>query len=912
MSQDNSNRSLLFGLLALHNDFITREQLVSAVSSWLRDKSKTLSEILFESRVLRANECELLEKLTRRQIERNGDDVEKTLAATGSLASAICDDLARLGDSDVEISLTHLSPAEESMNPNEATQPIDAPQGGRFRILRPHASGGLGRVSIALDTELNREVALKEIRSEHADRSENRARFVREAVITGNLEHPGIVPVYSLGHYDDGKPYYAMRFIRGDNLKKAVGRFHDDGRLQSRADYESVEFRKLLRRFVDVCNAIEYAHSRDVLHRDLKPGNVMVGKYGETLVVDWGLAKSLDRPETDQPLGEPRLQPDTADVNVQTIMGQTIGTPAYMSPEQAAGRLDQLQPTSDIYSLGATFYYLLTGRPSIQGDNPTEVLERARNGEFLAPRQLQAAIPAALESICLKAMSAVPERRYSRAVDLANDIELWLADEPVSAHREPMWIRVRRLLRKHRTLTMSVLAVLVTAVLGLAIFSAVITQKNIDLGIARDKADENMRTARRQQRRAEENLVTARAIALNILEIAEQNLSDVPGKEGFRETMMDRCYSMFQKLEQDATADPIVTEELAKVARMSGNLKRLLQKFDEARQRLHQSIDLQKTQLESSDDDMSSRIYLAETYRDLGTLEKVADNLESASQALGQAAEIVGQLIERAPEDKTLRRTQGTIDLELVGLRTDLLRFEQALSAAVRCAETYEELTKASDAEPLDPVIYMLAVGRRGQLLDRLGRRDEARDVFSQGIQSGRDLLERNPDRNRRFAFGRILLRSAEGAATEEPVPADAVSQIDEAVELFTNLVDSFPKTSSYRYYLGDCWRVRALVQWRFGDVAEARTAFVQSHTILHQLVNEVERASYYEKLAESLADAARFRAAQDQRDTARAAWRGAIENMQRAVHDQPGNRVMQQRLDHFQQEFEQFQGDDN
>src|SRR5262249_30755 len=161
----------------------------------------------------------------------------------------------------------------------------------RFRILRPHAKGGLGKVSVAHDEELDREVALKEIQERHAHNPEAQARFLLEARVTGGLEHPGVVPVYGLGTYQDPRPFYAMRFTRGDNLKDAISRFHKAGTRGRSPGERALELRKLLGRFLDVCNAIAYAHSRGVLHRDLKPGNVMLGQFGETLVVDWGLAK---------------------------------------------------------------------------------------------------------------------------------------------------------------------------------------------------------------------------------------------------------------------------------------------------------------------------------------------------------------------------------------------------------------------------------------------------------------------------------------------------------------------------------------------------------------------------------------------------------------------------------------------
>ena len=333
----------------------------------------------------------------------------------------------------------------------------------RFPVLRPHAKGGLGEVFVANDTELNREVALKEIQSRFADDPNSRARFVLEAEITGGLEHPGIVPVYGLGVYDDGRPFYAMRFIKGDSLKEATDKFHQSTGSPggNKAVFEGREFRQLITRFLDVCNAIEYAHSRGVLHRDLKPDNVMLGNYGETLVVDWGLAKATGHDVAVGNGDESILMPSSGSGSNATQMGSAIGTPAFMSPEQAAGQIDRLDSATDIYSLGATLYYLLTGQTPISGKDSSKWKTAIIGGEIESPRERIGSIPKPVDAICRKAMRLQPGDRYGTANELALDIEQWLADESVSAYEDSFVERSARFLRRNRSWTMAMAASLI-------------------------------------------------------------------------------------------------------------------------------------------------------------------------------------------------------------------------------------------------------------------------------------------------------------------------------------------------------------------------------------------------------------------------------------------------------------------
>ncbi|GAF73922.1 unnamed protein product, partial [marine sediment metagenome] len=240
--------------------------------------------------------------------------------------------------------------------PDEIYQPSSDPQALRFKKVRFHDKGGLGEIHVALDRELPREVALKEIKPRYANVHSSRERFAQEARITGALEHPGIVPVYGLGQYADGQLYYAMRFIEGETLSKAIARYHRGETTGLGPGEKRLAFRRLLDQFVDVCHVINYAHDRGVIHRDIKPDNIMLGPYGETLVVDWGLAKRIDEEDMASEDHDEAVRPVRIRNASTTLPGSVVGTPAYMSPEQATGTNQDVGPCSDIYSLGATLY----------------------------------------------------------------------------------------------------------------------------------------------------------------------------------------------------------------------------------------------------------------------------------------------------------------------------------------------------------------------------------------------------------------------------------------------------------------------------------------------------------------------------------------------------------------------------
>jgi serine/threonine protein kinase/tetratricopeptide (TPR) repeat protein len=484
-----ADRNLLFGILALQMDFIGRDPLIAAMQAWAFDKARSLGQILHDQGQLSAERLELLNALVAEHIRAHRGDPHLSLQAVPSIGP-IRQELSRIADADLQASLAAAGSARaadpDATAPHVAAGREDPTR--RYQILRPHAKGGLGEVFVAEDLELHREVALKEIQECHASDTVSRGRFLLEAEVTGRLEHPGIVPVYGLGQYADGRPFYAMRLIHGDNLKEAIRRFHEAEKPGRDPGERRLALRQLLGRFIDVCNAVAFAHSRGVLHRDLKPGNIMLGKYGETLVVDWGLAKVVGRTDATRDVEESTFRPRSGSGEAMTQVGSAIGTPAYMSPEQAAGQLDKLGPASDIYSLGATLYALLTGQAPFRKGDAGDVLRRVRTGDFLPPRRINADIPAPLEAICLKAMALDPRIRYASCAGLAEDVEHWLADEPVRAYPEPWTTRLRRWLDRHRIAVSGMAAALhgliwVTAFLWPCLAGPLIQDTFADLGM---------------------------------------------------------------------------------------------------------------------------------------------------------------------------------------------------------------------------------------------------------------------------------------------------------------------------------------------------------------------------------------------------------------------------------------------
>jgi formylglycine-generating enzyme required for sulfatase activity len=313
--------------------------------------------------------------------------------------------------------------------PPPPPQPSDRPASptrlGRFDVAGEVDRGGMGAVLRAYDAELRREVAVKVLLDEHAHRPEMRSRFMEEAQIAGQLQHPGVVPVYEMGRLDQGQPYFAMKLVKGQTLADLLAR---------RAD-PAADLPRFVGILEQVCQAVAYAHSKRVIHRDLKPGNVMVGAFGEVLVMDWGLAKVLaDAPAPPPEVADHlaasvvrtrRTDPDAGEGG-QTAVGSVLGTPPYMPPEQAAGAVDQLDQRSDVFALGAILCEILTGRPPYVAEDSWQVLYMAGLAEQAGARARLDACGADAELVAL-AKDCLAPRKDDRPAN-AGEVARRLAD----------------------------------------------------------------------------------------------------------------------------------------------------------------------------------------------------------------------------------------------------------------------------------------------------------------------------------------------------------------------------------------------------------------------------------------------------------------------------------------------------
>jgi len=389
--------------------------------------------------------------------------------------------------------------------PHPTTRAHLLPPSLRYTNKVPKAKGGMGQVSLAVDESIGRSVAVKELLGTGNKRGDSAARFLREAKITGRLEHPNIVPVHEIGELEDGSPYYTMKFVHGQTLKARLANIATNTNLDAKS--KAAERLKLLGSFVDICNAVAYSHAKGVLHRDLKPENIMLGEFGETVILDWGLAcvakdsghtnsdldenselSSLSAPTRDASKTPAAISTGQSLTGGRTIEGALLGTPAYMSPEQARGEVTTLDERSDLFALGSMLFEILAGVPAYPPHgSPSDLASdpfrlAAMVGSVTPPSVADVApdTPADLASLVSKAMAFDRDQRVIRkpgtgeefdphklgAKHLADEVEAWRDGRALRSFRYSAWQQVARLVKRHKAVVSTVFVAIVLLVGG--------------------------------------------------------------------------------------------------------------------------------------------------------------------------------------------------------------------------------------------------------------------------------------------------------------------------------------------------------------------------------------------------------------------------------------------------------------
>ncbi len=844
IKHDEAPTDLLLGLLARRAGLIDGGRFHAALDAWNEAKERTLAQILAEQGSIDDETCALLHRMAVKQLAIHGGSAERSFAA---LAEVETRPVGGPAADEATVSI-HLHPGAGAESPTTATGAAvggGAGDGQRFEVVNLHAQGGLGAVYVARDRELNRDVALKQMLDYHADDPERRARFLQEAEITGGLEHPGIVPVYGLGRYPDGRPYYAMRFIRGESLKEAIAAFHADPDLKADPGKRSLALRKLLRRFVDVCNAMDYAHGRGVLHRDLKPANIIVGKYGETLVVDWGLAKSIGRDLQSTADGEATLVPTAGD-STETLPGTAMGTPAYMSPEQARGDHRRVSHRSDVYSLGATLYCLLTGKAPYEGRDIGSILRRIGQGDFPPPRRLDPTIDRALEAICLKAMTVEPEGRYRSVRNLADDVERWAADEPVLAYREPFAVRAARWRRRHRSTVTATVTAVMAVFIGLAGFLLVQARANHVL------ASKNYELAAANAREAAANadLRQANVVALNRFDLAREAIRSFQGAvtqdemlkgaglKGLRNKLLRSAADFYQKLEVLLLDQPDGPSRamLAQSYYELGDLTEQIGSPTEALTIHRKALALRRELSASPGGDAEIGLDLTRSLIAVGLLVEATSDIRAALEAFRQAQRLAGSLAAHPRLVGEARKLHGMTFKRVGRIFYKLGDLSAALAATEQALAIWRD--HARD-DPSVELRYEMA----GSYLNlhhfhwQVRHRDLAGEMALEALRLTQGLVSDHPESSRYRTW--LAIAEANLAEFGLDIGADdqALTSATRALEVQGRLVADFPAVADHRKLLGRYHHLLALCQARAGRAADALASHREAIRIQGELV---------------------------------------------------------------------------
>ena len=726
----------------------------------------------------------------------------------------------------------------------------------RFKIRRQFAQGGLGVLYLARDNQFQRDVALKQIRDDRNEHIVVNDKFLFEAEVTGQLEHPGIVPVYSMGLTPEGKPYYAMRFIHGIELKAAIRELHE-AKGKKQLDYYGVEFRSLLQRFISVCQTIAYAHKRGVLHRDLKPANIMLGPFGETLVVDWGLARPLQPTAAEQiDLSDSQTQYATAPIKLrlskarsETQQGSFSGTAAYAPPEQLLGELDRLGFETDVYSLGAILFELLTNEPPVRGKFGSfkEIVEFIKKDDGLDPRAIVPSIPRPLAMICRKSLSFGKEDRYATPLDLASDIERWLADERVKAigTLETPFELAARLLRRYKSWTLSIATALIITIIVTAIGAILINQSRIRERQAKNQAEDNKKDA-------VDRIAIARNAIDNLLIYSNELLDEQPAAQQLQIRLTEAAESDYARLSEGVSNDKELELERIRALVRLADLDHMQSKYESAQGKYREAIG--KLDKESPKKESQSAEYVEWMLEKGKTIARMAlamdleDRVAESIKQFELSIELLRSTAQEA-EDKDYPMLVLSRTLAQYG---DLLVRAGEVDLAVSSLRESIDLQKAQSTHPQSRRTRWTTQQSLSQALNLLGKRKEAfdmcRDILNQ-MESSSDKQARE-ERERRASLYITMANLNRG----EGRYLNAIDYLQQAYDTYIRLSEESPNDPRYILNRDMSSLNLGLIWLDLGQPNPARPLFEQSIASLEKLSTDYPLVnSYKESLSSAL-----------------------------------------------------------
>jgi serine/threonine protein kinase/tetratricopeptide (TPR) repeat protein len=713
--------------------------------------------------------------------------------------------------------------------------------------------GGMGVVYKAWQKGLNRPVALKMIlASEHAG-SEHLARFRMEAEAAARLQHPNVTQIYEVGE-TNGHPFLALEYVEGGTLADKM-----DGTPQPpRPAAELLE---------TLARAMHHAHERGIVHRDLKPANVLLlateeasqgTDYGVPKITDFGLAKRLD-----------------VDVK-QTQSGAILGTPCYMAPEQAAGKVGRVGPATDVYSLGAILYDLLTGRPPFKSSTLLDTLEQVKTVEPVPPARLEPKVPSDLQTICLKCLRKEPEKRYASAKALADDLRRFLNGEPIEARPTPVWERVLKWSRR-RPAAAALVVVSILAIIGLLVGSGVYSAA---MRAGRDREANLRRLAEDNFRRALD------AIDEMLTEVGAVDLADVPQMEETRAKLLTRARDLFQKFPPEQSTDPAFQQVVARAYGRLGDIETLLNRQDEALAAYTQAIALGEQFAADSPADAGLRRELGRNYNNLGILLKNAKKLSAAEQRLNQALALRDQLASEFPDEPSYSQDLALSRYYLGAVLAQRSKLKDAEIAYHQALDLQEKLARRFPQESDYLRAWARTLNNLGKLLKPTKRKDEAAKYFTQAVDLQKELADtypRIPAYRRELAdsYNNLAIVVADGGRVDQ---AEATFRL--ALDLLKQLSFDFPRVPEYRYEWAVVYRMRGEKLYERKLVSEGQASFSEALKLLLDLWALYPKSgSYRQELAHTYQSLAKVRPVE-----AQAYYSKALALRQQLVSEFPEN----------------------